>query len=147
MLALLPLPPPPNNNNKNNPPATATGHHHHHHLHHLPRRWRLLTCAFTHNGLLHLLINCVSIHFICPSVEGASGRVRFLGLYLGSALAGGLASYYTHSLYHAAAGSSGERGLGAASGWQCCAWHGGAWRAVWCVVHAAQCRSVGATGG
>jgi membrane associated rhomboid family serine protease len=73
-----------------------------------PRRWRLLTCAFTHTGLLHLLVNSVSIHFVCPSVEGASGRARFLALYLGSALAGSLASFNLHSIYHASAGSSGE---------------------------------------
>ena len=41
--------------------------------------WRLLTCAFLHVGLVHLVVNMYSLIVIGPSVEGLIGKVS---LYL-----------------------------------------------------------------
>ncbi|MEV4612297.1 rhomboid family intramembrane serine protease [Kitasatospora sp. NPDC049258] len=54
-----------------------------------PEQWyRLLTSAFVHAGFAHLATNLVSLLVLGPPLERALGRVRFLGLYLLSGLAG-----------------------------------------------------------
>ena len=52
--------------------------------------WRLLTMAFVHIGLLHLLANMFSLWMIGPLVERGLGPRRYLLFYLLSALGGGL---------------------------------------------------------
>jgi membrane associated rhomboid family serine protease len=50
--------------------------------------WRLLTAAFLHAGLLHILFNMWALWWLGAIVENALGHWRFLLLYLASALAG-----------------------------------------------------------
>lgn len=50
--------------------------------------YRLLTSAFLHAGTLHLLANMFALSQVGPVLEAALGRVRFLALYLISALGG-----------------------------------------------------------
>lgn len=52
--------------------------------------WRLVTFQFLHGGLLHLLLNAWALYVFGRSVEATLGRARFLQLYLGSGVAGGL---------------------------------------------------------
>ena len=55
--------------------------------------YRLLTSAFLHGGLLHLLLNMYAIYLFGPQIEAALGRLRFIALYLVSALGGSALSY------------------------------------------------------
>jgi membrane associated rhomboid family serine protease len=50
--------------------------------------WRLLTAAFLHGSLIHLIFNLVMLYFIGTPMEAALGPFRYVGLYLASALAG-----------------------------------------------------------
>lgn len=52
--------------------------------------WQLLTHAFLHGNFWHLLVNMVSLWFAGRSVEWVLGPWKFLGLYLLSALGGGV---------------------------------------------------------
>ncbi len=52
--------------------------------------WQLLTYQFMHGGDLHLVMNCMGLYFIGPTVEILLGRARFLALYFGGGIAGGL---------------------------------------------------------
>ncbi|WP_371498318.1 rhomboid family intramembrane serine protease [Kitasatospora sp. NBC_00374] len=54
-----------------------------------PSEWyRLLTSMFVHAGFLHVATNLVSLIVLGPPLERVLGRLRFLGLYLLSGLAG-----------------------------------------------------------
>ena len=55
--------------------------------------YRLLTSAFLHGGIFHLLLNMYAIYMFGPHIESALGRVRFTALYLVSALGGSALSY------------------------------------------------------
>ena len=50
--------------------------------------YRLITAAFLHASLIHLLFNMLVLWFIGAPVEQAIGRGRFLALYIVSGLAG-----------------------------------------------------------
>lgn len=50
--------------------------------------WQLLTSAFAHVDVLHIGFNMLALWFLGPGLERAIGRVRFLAVYLVSALAG-----------------------------------------------------------
>jgi membrane associated rhomboid family serine protease len=54
------------------------------------RVWTLLTAAFSHNGLWHLLWNMLFLHWFGPDLEQLYGRRNFLVLYLYAALVGSL---------------------------------------------------------
>ena len=54
--------------------------------------WRLVTYAFIHAGIIHLLCNMYSLYIIGPQVESKFGKVRFILIYLISAISGGLLS-------------------------------------------------------
>ena len=54
--------------------------------------WRLLTCAFLHVGLIHLVVNMYSLIVIGPSVEGLIGKGKFVFIYLFSAISASLMS-------------------------------------------------------
>ena len=56
--------------------------------------YRLLTAAFLHGSVLHIALNMYALYLFGPPVEAALGRVRFVGLYLTSALGGSALSYY-----------------------------------------------------
>ncbi len=59
--------------------------------------WRLLTAAFLHGGIVHLLVNSWSLYSLGTLLEPVLGRARFLGTYLVSALTGSLASWAFNS--------------------------------------------------
>ena len=50
--------------------------------------WRLLTSGFLHDGLLHILINMLSLYFVGSVLEPAIGTVNFLAIYFASLLCG-----------------------------------------------------------
>ncbi len=53
--------------------------------------WQLLTNAFAHVEIWHIAFNMLALWVLGPQLEAALGRVRFLALYLVSALAGSTA--------------------------------------------------------
>jgi membrane associated rhomboid family serine protease len=69
--------------------------------------YRLVTSAFLHAGLLHIMFNMFALVQIGPLLEQALGRVRFLALYLLSALGGSVAGYLLATPYQPSVGASG----------------------------------------
>lgn len=58
----------------------------------LGRVWTLVTYGFLHGGLLHILFNMLGVFFLGREVLQLIGPQRFLGLYFGSLIVGGLIS-------------------------------------------------------
>ena len=56
--------------------------------------WRLITAAFLHGGLLHILMNSWVMFDLGPQVNQAFGTPRFLAIYFVSSVTGFLASLY-----------------------------------------------------
>ena len=54
--------------------------------------YRLITYAFLHGGIAHLLCNMYSLYIVGTQVESKFGKERFIVIYLISAIAGGLMS-------------------------------------------------------
>lgn len=54
--------------------------------------YRLLTSAFLHIGITHLLCNMYSLYIIGPQLESFFGKAKFLIIYLGGAVIGNLLS-------------------------------------------------------
>jgi membrane associated rhomboid family serine protease len=54
---------------------------------------RLITAAFLHAGLLHIVFNMLGLYIVGPTLEAAIGRVRFIALYVMAALGGSVLSY------------------------------------------------------
>lgn len=48
--------------------------------------FRLLTCAFLHKGIVHLLFNMYALYVIGPQVESFFGKFKFILIYLLSAI-------------------------------------------------------------
>lgn len=69
--------------------------------------WQLLSSAFTHVEIWHIGFNMLALWFLGPQLELALGRVRFLALYLLSALAGSVLVYWLAPEYGATLGASG----------------------------------------
>jgi membrane associated rhomboid family serine protease len=69
--------------------------------------YRLVTSAFMHYGLAHLVFNMYALYVIGPALERWLGRTRYLGLYLLSALGGSVLVYLLSPLNAATAGASG----------------------------------------
>ncbi len=69
--------------------------------------YRLLTSAFMHGSLLHIAFNMYALYLFGPPLEAALGRVRYLSLYLLSALGGSAASYAFNAPSGASLGASG----------------------------------------
>lgn len=55
--------------------------------------WRLLTSAFLHGSVLHLLFNMYALYLFGPFVERALGTWRFVVAYLTAAMAGSIVVY------------------------------------------------------
>jgi membrane associated rhomboid family serine protease len=55
--------------------------------------YRLISAAFLHGGLLHIMFNMWVLFALGPQLEQLLGRARFLILYLLSALGGSVVSY------------------------------------------------------
>jgi membrane associated rhomboid family serine protease len=52
--------------------------------------WQLVTFQFMHGGWVHLLVNCWAIYVFGREVESVLGTSRYLTLYFGAGVAGGL---------------------------------------------------------
>ncbi|WP_297712783.1 rhomboid family intramembrane serine protease [Clostridium sp.] len=55
--------------------------------------WRLITCAFLHGGLSHIAFNMYALKIIGSEVECLYGKVKYIAIYLLSALGGSVFSY------------------------------------------------------
>jgi membrane associated rhomboid family serine protease len=69
--------------------------------------WRLLTSAFTHVQIFHIFANLFMLWQLGPPLEQMLGRLRFLILYLLSALGGGIAVWLFSAPGSATLGASG----------------------------------------
>ncbi|MBX7435160.1 rhomboid family intramembrane serine protease [Mycobacterium sp. Y57] len=69
--------------------------------------YRLLTSAFLHLGILHILFNMFALYFLGPAMEMVLGRLRFAALYLLSALGGSALVYLLAAPGSGTAGASG----------------------------------------
>ena len=54
--------------------------------------WRLLTAAFLHGGLIHIVVNMYSLFILGTQVETFIGKWKFLFIYIVSAISGSLLS-------------------------------------------------------
>jgi membrane associated rhomboid family serine protease len=75
--------------------------------------WRLVTAAFLHIGVLHLVWNVVMMLGWCTPVERALGTARFAAVYLGAAIAGSATSLLVHDVIGAGASGAGFGIIGA----------------------------------
>jgi membrane associated rhomboid family serine protease len=69
--------------------------------------YRLVTSAFMHYGIAHLLFNMYALYVIGPPLEAWLGRLRFTSLYALSALGGSVLVYLLSPTNAATAGASG----------------------------------------
>lgn len=69
--------------------------------------YRLITSAFMHYGLTHLLFNMWALYVVGPPLEMWLGRLRYGSLYIMSALGGSVLVYLLSPLNAATAGASG----------------------------------------
>lgn len=65
--------------------------------------FRLITSAFNHIGIFHLLFNSYALYIIGSQLESYVGKVKYLIVYLGSAILGNLLSMALVSGYSAGA--------------------------------------------
>jgi len=75
--------------------------------------WRLVTAAFLHIGVVHLLWNVINMFGWCVPVERTLGSRRFILLYLGSAMAASGLSLVLHDVVSAGASGAGFGMVGA----------------------------------
>ena len=69
--------------------------------------YRLLTSAFMHYGIVHILFNMWALYVLGPPLEQHLGRLRFVALYALSALGGSVVVYLFSPLNSATGGASG----------------------------------------
>lgn len=69
--------------------------------------YRLVTSAFLHGGIMHILFNMYALYVIGPSLERLLGRLRFGVLYGLSALGGSVLVYLITPVDTATLGASG----------------------------------------
>jgi membrane associated rhomboid family serine protease len=69
--------------------------------------YRLLTSAFLHSGITHILFNMFALFVVGPPLEIWLGRLRFAALYLLSALGGSVLIYLFSPLNAPTLGASG----------------------------------------
>ncbi|GAA2847229.1 rhomboid family intramembrane serine protease [Nonomuraea rubra] len=68
---------------------------------------RLITAAFVHGGVFHILFNCWALYVVGPYLERAFGHVRYAALYLISALGGSVLGLWLDPLGQPTVGASG----------------------------------------
>lgn len=78
------------------PPAVAGGDY-----------YRLVTSAFLHYGIVHLLFNMWALYVVGPPLEEWLGRLRYFALYALSALGGSVMVYLFSPLNASTVGASG----------------------------------------
>lgn len=69
--------------------------------------WQLVSSAFTHVDLIHIGVNMLMLWFLGPSLERTLGRVRFLAVYLISALSGSVVVLWLSNPSDSTLGASG----------------------------------------
>ncbi|MFG1819161.1 rhomboid family intramembrane serine protease [Kribbella sp. NPDC049174] len=69
--------------------------------------WRLLTSAFTHLQIFHIFANLFMLYQVGPPLEQMLGRLRYVILYLLSALGGSVAVWFLAAPVSATLGASG----------------------------------------
>jgi membrane associated rhomboid family serine protease len=69
--------------------------------------YRLFTAPFLHANVEHILFNMITLAIVGSPVEAELGKVRFLAVYLLSALGGSVASYLLSSSNELGVGASG----------------------------------------
>ena len=69
--------------------------------------WRIFTAMFLHFNLLHIGLNMLSLFLIGGVVEMVFGKWRYLLIYLGSGIVGGILTFYVSPINTLAAGASG----------------------------------------
>jgi membrane associated rhomboid family serine protease len=74
-------------------------------IHYQHQWYRLVTSPFLHASIEHVLLNMLTLAIVGPPVEAEVGKLRFLAIYLASALGGSVCSYLL--------GPPGEYGVGA----------------------------------
>ena len=68
--------------------------------------YRLITSAFLHIGLMHLLVNCYALYVIGPQVESFFGKTKYIIIYVSSAIFGNLLSMlFTDAISAGASGA------------------------------------------
>ncbi|CAO5172910.1 putative membrane protein [Frankia sp. AiPs1] len=68
--------------------------------------YRLLTAAFLHAGVLHILFNMYALFLLGFQLEALLGRARYLGLFVAGAVGGNTLSYLLGGLSTASVGAS-----------------------------------------
>ena len=58
--------------------------------------WRLISCTFLHYGILHIAMNMWVLYDIGNFVESIIGKLKFIGAYLLSGIAGSITSLWWH---------------------------------------------------
>jgi membrane associated rhomboid family serine protease len=69
--------------------------------------YRLITATFLHANPSHIIFNMLLLAIVGSPVEAELGKVRFLALYLVSALGGSVASYLLGPAFQPGVGASG----------------------------------------
>ncbi len=68
--------------------------------------YRLVSSAFLHYGITHILFNMWALYVVGPPLEAALGRLRYIALYLMSAVGGSVLVYLLSPLGAHTAGAS-----------------------------------------
>jgi len=69
--------------------------------------WRIFTAMFLHFNLLHIGLNMFSLFLIGGVVEMVFGKWRYLLIYLGSGIVGGIVTFFVVPVDVVSAGASG----------------------------------------
>jgi membrane associated rhomboid family serine protease len=69
--------------------------------------YRLLTGAFLHVAIWHIAVNMLVLMLVGPALEAMLGRLRYIALYLLSAIGGGVLVYLVKDIGYASLGASG----------------------------------------
>ena len=73
--------------------------------------YRLISCAFIHIGIMHLLFNMIALYQVGNEIEKYYGKVKLIIIYLASALLGSLSSTLFNPGYISAGASGAIFGL------------------------------------
>lgn len=69
--------------------------------------FRLITCAFLHIGVVHLIFNMYALYIIGPQIESFFGKIKYLSIYLISAVSASILSlsFNTNTISAGASGA------------------------------------------
>jgi membrane associated rhomboid family serine protease len=76
-------------------------------IHYQHQWYRMVTSPFLHASVTHIFLNMLTLAIVGPPVEAELGRLRFLAVYLASALGGSVCSYLLGPLNEVGVGASG----------------------------------------